>query len=83
MLLEGSQQIGTRREKKGEKGTRGFRLGGRGHKGRKEAAKKFHIPIYTCFAKFLWDARLGIIAFAKGQTKLVFLKKQVPKGVAV
>lgn len=26
---------------------------------------------------------LGIIGFAKGQAKLVFLKKQLPKGVAI
>lgn len=74
---------GRRREKK-EQAV--LELEGGTHERRKDAARKlfgFHIPIYTCFAKFLQDARLGIIAFAKGQTKLVFLKKQAPKGVAV
>lgn len=48
--------------------------------GTTEKLFKCHFPVYLCFAKFLLDVRLGIIVFAKSQTKLVFLKKQVPGG---
>lgn len=75
-------RLGLEGRRRGNKRSKSFQDWGR-HGRREGTAKKlfgFHIPIYTCFAKFLWDARLGIV-FAKSQAKLVFLKKQVPKGM--